>query len=190
MDESLAGQRATVIGLLIEPRAMLTKKGTMMLRATLEGVDGVSLDLIAFSEAYERCKESLIADAVVEVDVRVDLRGEQVQLIIEAVRGCAETEPTPAAPREERHAHIWLPHENTEDLAHRLYELLKAYPGDDRVWLHCTSPDGPKKLLPRLRVDADEHLASAARALVGPNAVRLEVVTRGGQSEREAFSAD
>ena len=86
VDESLAGQRVTMIGLLIEPRAMLTKKGTMMLRATLEGVDGVSLDLIAFSEAYERCKESLIADAVVEVDVRIDLRGEQVQLLIEAVR--------------------------------------------------------------------------------------------------------
>ena len=90
VDESLAGQRVTMIGLLIEPRAMLTKKGTMMLRATLEGVDGVSLDLIAFSEAYERCKESLIADAVVEVDVRIDLRGEQVQLLIEAVRPCAE----------------------------------------------------------------------------------------------------
>jgi DNA polymerase III subunit alpha len=191
VDETLAGQRVTIIGLLIEPRAMLTKKGTMMLRATLEGVDGVSLDLIAFSEAYERCKESLIADAVVEVDVRVDLRGEQVQLLIEAVRPCAEVvEPVNAVPREERHAHIWLPPENSDDLAHRLYELLKAYPGDDRVWLHCTSPDGPKKLLPRLRVDADEHFASAARALIGPNAVRLTVVTRGGPPELEAYSAD
>jgi hypothetical protein len=39
-------------------------------------------------------------------------------------------------------------------------------------------------------VDADEHFASAARALVGLNAVRLAVVTRGGPPELEAYSAD
>jgi len=158
----------------------------MMLRAMLEGVDGVSLDLIAFSEAYERCKGALIPDVVIEVDARVDFRGDQMQLIVEAVRQCADPAPVLDAPHEERFFHIWLPPEYEDELPHRLYELLKAFPGDDRVWLHCQG----KKLLPRLRVDADGSLTSAARALVGNNAVRLDVVTHASVPTLEAYSAD
>jgi len=186
IDEAMAGQRVTMIGLLIEPRAMLTKKGTMMLRAALEGVDGVSLDLIAFSEAYERCKGALVPDVVIEVDARVDFRGEQVQLIVEAVRQCADPAPVLDVPHEERAFHIWLPPAYEDELPHRLYELLRAFPGDDRVWLHCQG----KKLLPRLRVGADGSLIAAARALVGSNAVRLDVITHASAPTLEAFSAD
>ncbi len=191
VDEAMAGQRVTVIGLLIEPRAMLTKKGTMMLRATLEGVDGVNLDLIAFSEAYERCRENLIADAVIEVDARIDFRGEQLQLIVEAVRICADAEPEIALPREERRIQIWLPPTTDDHLSHQLYELCKAYPGDDLLYLHCQESDGQwKKLLPRMRVDADEGLAAAARALVGAEAVRTDVVVFMPERAYEPFSAD
>ncbi len=191
IDEAMAGQRATLIGLLIEPRAMLTKKGTMMLRATLEGVDGVSLDLIAFSEAYERCKEALIADTVVEVDVRVDLRGEQVQLLVEAVRPCADPDPTASEPQIERRVHISLAVGSSDDLHSRLHDLLRAYPGSDVVLIHCQTQAGRCVLRPMfLRVDGDASLQAAVRGLIGRDAVRLETVTLARPSDYEQFSAD
>ncbi len=191
IDEAMAGQRATLIGLLIEPRAMLTKKGTMMLRATLEGVDGVSLDLIAFSEAYERCKEALIADTVVEVDVRVDLRGEQVQLLVEAVRPCADPDPIVSEPQIERRVHISLAVGSSDDLHSRLHDLLRAYPGSDVVLIHCQTPAGRRVLRPMfLRVDGDANLQAAVRGLIGRDAVRFETVTLARPSDYEQFSAD
>lgn len=191
VDEAMAGQRVTLIGLLIEPRAMLTKKGTMMLRATLEGVDGVSLDLIAFSEAYERCKELLIADSVIEVDARVDFRGEQVQLLLEAVRPCAEPTPVEHLAREERRLHLSLPADAHDDLHGRLHDLLKAYPGSDVILLHCETPVGRKVLRPMfLRIDGDASLVAAVRALLGPEAVRVEVVAVPTVAEYEPYSAD
>jgi hypothetical protein len=170
---------------------MLTKKGTMMLRAALEGVDGVSLDLIAFSEAYERCKDALVPDVVIEVDVRVDLRGEQVQLLVEAVRQCADPEPAVDAPRIERRFHIALSIENTGDMHSRLHDLLRAYPGSDVVLIHCQTPTGWRVLRPMfLRVDGDEGLQTAVRALIGRDAVRVETVTIARSAEYEQFSAD
>jgi len=191
IDEAMAGQRATLIGLLIEPRPMLTKKGTMMLRATLEGVDGVSLDLIAFSEAYERCKEALIADTVVEVDVRIDLRGEQVQLLVEAVRPCADVEPMTSEPQIERRVHISLASGSSDDMHGRLHDLLRAYPGGDVVLIHCQTAAGRRVLRPMfLRVDGDASLQAAVRALIGRDAVRVEAITLARPADYEQFSAD
>ena len=190
IEESSAGQRLTVVGLLIEPRAMLTKKGTMMLRATLEGVDGVTLDVIAFSEAYERCREHLVADSVIEVDARVDVRGEQVQLLVEAVRPCAPLEPLDTAPRERRRLHIWLSAGCTDEVAGRLLDLLKAYPGGDEAYMHCRMTSGAAVLRPRQRVDADENLAAAVRALIGAQSARIEIATIPAEAVYESYSAD
>ncbi len=192
IDEGMGGQKATVVGLLIEPRAMLTKKGTMMLRATLEGVDGVSLDLIAFSEAYERCREALVADRVLEVDVRVDLRGEQVQLIVEAVRQCVEPEPEARlVVRETRRLHIMLPPRPPDEFSVRLLDLLNAYPGSDEFLLHCAWPSRKRILRPfRMRVGVDANLTAAVRALVGADKVHVETVQSRAPQEYEAFSAD
>lgn len=191
IDDAMAGQRVTVIGLLIEPRAMLTKKGTTMLRATLEGVDGVSLDLIAFSEAYERCKDALMADVVIEVDARVDFRGEQVQLIVEVARPCLAPETGAETPRVERRVHLLLAPDATDDLYSRLHDLLRAYPGGDVVLLHCLTPAGRRVLRPMfLRVDGDESLRAAVRGLIGSEAVRVETVTVVPPPAYEQFSAD
>jgi DNA polymerase-3 subunit alpha len=191
IDESMAGQRLTVVGLLLEPRPMLTKKGTMMLRAVLEGVDAISLDLIAFSEAYERCKEFCVADAVVEVDVRVDLRGEQVQLLVEEMRPCAEPEPVASAPTEERRLHLWLPARDDLELHGKVHDMLRAYPGNDAIYLHCDTPRGRRVLHPaRLRVDAETSLVSALGALMGADAVRVEIVTRAHADDVAMYSAD
>jgi DNA polymerase III alpha subunit len=191
IDESMAGQRATVIGMLVEPRPMLTKKGTMMLRAALEGVDAITLDLIAFSEAYERCKEICVADAVVEVDVRFDLRGEQVQLLVEGMRRCAEPEPVIAVPTEVRRLHLRVPISDDLALHGRAQELLWAYPGNDEIRIHCTGGDGKEKhLLSRRRVDAHETLLDALRELIGHDAVSVQIVTTTPVDEYAAYSAD
>ena len=191
IDEEMAGQRITVVGLLVEPRAMLTKKGTMMLRGAIEGVDGVTLDLIAFSEAYERSREALIGDTVVEVDARVDVRGEKVQLLVENVRPCAESEPVSTEPTITRRVHIWLRTQCSDDLGVQIFDLVRAYPGSDEIWLHFVLPGGNKILRPdNLRVDGDQSLCAALKTLAGPNAVRVETVTETRETAYEQYSAD
>jgi DNA polymerase-3 subunit alpha len=191
IDESMAGQRVTVIGMLLEPRPMLTKKGTMMLRATLEGVDAISLDLIAFSEAYERCKDFCVADTVVEVDVRLDQRGEQMQLLAEDMRPCADPEPVVETPIEFRRLHLWVPARDDLDLHGRVQEFLWAFPGSDEIRIHCQRRDGREAvLLSRRRVDVEETLLTSLRSLLGPEAVRVEIASRGSMDDFTAFSAD
>jgi len=177
--EETVGQKVTVVGLLVDPRPTLTKKGTMMLRAALEGADGVTMDVIAFSEAYERSKEALIADTPVELEVRVDQRGEQIQLLIENAKVCIVTVmPEERAPQPVRRLHVRLPLAAADDdRAPRLHDLLRENRGDDEVYLHCEgeSEDGLYLVLKpmHLRVEAGPELLADLLTLLGPAAARV-----------------
>lgn len=189
--EELVGQKITVVGLLVDPRPMLTKKGTMMLRATLEGLDGVTCDIIAFSEAYERCKEHFAPDVPLELDVRVDQRGEQIQMIVEGARTIAPTvEEETRAPRAARRLHLWFGRDCTDDLLIRVRELLTAYPGDDELLLHRDTARGVRVLRPLfLKVDAEPGLVAALANLCSVDAVRVEQL-RAAPLPLEEVSAD
>ena len=191
IDEAMAGQRVTLVGMLIEPRPMPTKKGTMMLRALLEGVDGITIELIAFSEAYERCKAVFVADAVIEVAARVDVRGEQVQLIVERARACAEPEPVTTAPAESRRLHLWVPARDDVQFHGHVVDLLNAYPGDDEVHIHFTKADGTARPYhSRRRVDAEQSLLAALRSLIGADAARVEIVPPPTHDASMAYGTD
>ncbi len=190
IDETFAGQKVTVVGLLLDPRPMLTKKGTMMLRAMLEGVDGASSEVIAFSESYERNRENLIPDTPLELDVRVDQRGEQVQLLIEAVRLCVVEELQPATLQVRQRLHLRFGRECSDDLLVQVRDLLTGYQGNDEVILHRETDDGVRVLRPmRLRVEADRSLAATLGGLIGRGAVCIETVNAATLA-LDAISAD
>jgi len=179
VSEEMAGQKITVVGLLVDPRATLTKKGTMMMRASLEGGDGVTMDVIAFSEAYERCKESLIADTPLELEVRIEQRGEQIQMLIENAKICVVVTPEERVPRPVRRLHVRLPLVAADDdRAPRVHDTLREYPGEDEIYLHCLREDGEVTVLHpvRLRADAGPELLADLRALLGPNAARVVTI--------------
>ena len=194
--EETVGQKITVVGLLVDPRPTLTKKGTMMLRAALEGADGVTMDVIAFSEAYERSKEALIADTPVELEVRVDQRGEQIQLLVENAKVCVVVTPEAAsAPRPVRRLHVRLPLAAADDdRAPRLHDLLREHRGEDEVYLHCAGEDGVYLVLKpmHLRVEAGPELLADLHNLLGLAAARIitQMPAPAALPNYEAVSAD
>jgi len=168
----------------------------MMLRAALEGADGVTMDVIAFSEAYERSKEALIADTPVELEVRVDQRGEQIQLLVENAKVCVVVTPEAAsAPRPVRRLHVRLPLAAADDdRAPRLHDLLREHRGEDEVYLHCAGEDGVYLVLKpmHLRVEAGPELLADLHNLLGLAAARIitQMPAPAALPNYEAVSAD
>ena len=193
--EEMAGQKITAVGLLSDIRPMLTKKGTMMMRAVLEGGDGASIEVIAFSEAYERCKQHLIADTPLEIEVRIEQRGESLQLIVESAKPCVVTAPEASSPpRPLRQLHVRLPLDRADDLAIRVRELFALYTGGDEVYVHIVGGERATVLRPvRLRIEAGREIVADLRALLGPAAARVVTVVALAPvplPEYEAMSAD
>ncbi|MFP3897337.1 MAG: DNA polymerase III subunit alpha [Anaerolineales bacterium] len=84
IDPSMEGARIKVAGLLDAVRTITTKKGDPMAFAQLEDLSA-SMDLIIFPRTYELTREKLEEDAVLLVEARIDVRDEELQLIVEEV---------------------------------------------------------------------------------------------------------
>ncbi len=160
VSKEMVGHQVQVIGMLTGTRVLTTKKKQNMLVAKLEDLTG-SIDFVAFPESYERHRELLNDDAIVEVSGKLDERNDNLQLVCESVRGYSpvlETSPNeeqavesqriadesewgpgPERPQELR---VTLP--TTPDLEadiermQALYKALRRYPGSDRVTLQMS----------------------------------------------------
>ncbi len=160
VSKEMVGHQVQVIGMLTGTRVLTTKKKQNMLVAKLEDLTG-SIDFVAFPESYERHRELLNDDAIVEVSGKLDERNDNLQLVCESVRGYSpvlETSPNeeqavesqriadesewgpgPERPQELR---VTLP--TTPDLdadierMQALYKALRRYPGSDRVTLQMS----------------------------------------------------
>jgi hypothetical protein len=156
--KELVGQQVRIVGMLSGTKVLTTKKKQSMLVAKLEDLTG-SLDFVAFPESYEKFRELLRDDAIVEVAGKLDERNESLQLICDAVRpydpageAGAETPDDPRdgddarapAPEQERTQELRILVPTTADMEadiermHRLYDVLKLYPGSDRITLQVS----------------------------------------------------
>ncbi len=157
LSREMLGQTVRTIGMLTASRVLTTKKKDAMLVAKLEDLTG-KMDFVVFPKVYEAHRELLKDDAILEVEGKLDERGDSLQLVCESVRPYsanpeeeARDEPAPeetpaqAGDGEARDANkvfevrIMLP--TTEDVdadierMQMLYELLSSsrYRGEDRV---------------------------------------------------------
>ncbi|MDQ3856579.1 MAG: OB-fold nucleic acid binding domain-containing protein, partial [Chloroflexota bacterium] len=152
------GQLVNVIGMLTNTRVLTTKKKQSMLVGKLEDLTG-SVDFVAFPEAYERHRELLSDDAILQITGKLDERNDSLQLICESARQYTAGEDEPAEELEEAREveeepspDVWQREEEksyelrillpvTEDpdadieVMRELERVLRAYPGDERVTL-------------------------------------------------------
>jgi DNA polymerase-3 subunit alpha len=82
LNEESVGQKVTVGGLLRNVRTVPTKKKDMMATATLEDLTG-AIEIVVFPRTYEKTKELWVADALVVVSGKLDVRDERFQVIVE-----------------------------------------------------------------------------------------------------------
>lgn len=162
VSKEMVGQPVRVIGMLTGTKVLTTRKKQSMLVSKLEDLTG-SIDLVVFPECYEKHRELLQDDAILEVSGKVDERNDNLQIICDAARpySLEEKDDTRGeAAAEAPQTEEMSPAETWQRDSGKLYEL------------RITLPTGQD-------ADADiarmQRLERALRAFPGSDKVRLQL---------------
>ncbi len=190
-----AGERHTVIGMVVAATPSFTRMNKPFVTATIEDISG-TLEVIAWSEVYEKDKELWQEGTMVRVEGKIKERDGRAQLYCDtAIRYRPPAKPAPiidtAVPEEGDIARIDIPpaklprlviniHQSDDavrdkERLHQIIDTLKAFPGNETVGLCINSPDSITNLtLPDITVDYCEDLYNRLTALLGEAAVIRE----------------
>lgn len=84
IDVNWNGKQVRLAGMISTLRTLTTKKGDPMAFATLEDLDG-KIDLVLFPRTWQACREDVTVDQVMLVTGKVQVKGEDVNLIVDRV---------------------------------------------------------------------------------------------------------
>ncbi|MBR3397998.1 MAG: DNA polymerase III subunit alpha [Lachnospiraceae bacterium] len=130
--------RVTVGGIVTEKTIKYTKNNDIMAFITVEDLVG-TVEVIVFPKTYERFASRLEPDSKVFVEGRVSVEEDRpAKLILEAASPLK-------APSEE----VWLQFSDKEEYYRRnpeTEELIRAYPGDNRVVIYLRKEKAVKRL--------------------------------------------
>jgi DNA polymerase III subunit alpha len=155
--EELVGQTVVTAGTITSVRQMFTKDKRPFVSAVLEDFGG-SIEVMAWTEVYERTKNLWQEGNNLIVKGRVKARGERVQLTCLSASlyqpgGAEESPDMPAQPQAapiRRRLQIRITtSENTGADVERLKQIvdtLKQFPGEDKVSLAILGSEGVTKL--------------------------------------------
>jgi len=169
-DEMRGGTMGWFAGILSDVQRKATKKGTMMVVAQLEDLEG-SIEVVLFPAVYEKYRDLIAEDEIVRVRARFESEDRGRKLLVQEVQRFDGDEFS-AAPGK-----VIV---ETEEAAfmngrvERLKEILARYPGKDAFELHLKGSDSTKTW----------KLGSVDRFSNGLHAELMEVF--GGQAVREA----
>ncbi len=130
-DRAIADKSYTALGMVSGVRTIITKKGRPMAFGTYEDTEG-SIELVVFSDAWEKYGPMLEEDAIVAIEGKVDLSRGEPKLIVDRV---FEPEELREASLSELHIRLTEDYENEEEL-YGLRALLCDHAGSSSVYLH------------------------------------------------------
>jgi DNA polymerase-3 subunit alpha len=155
------GAEVRLAGILMEVRAITTRAGKRMAALLLEDLTG-RIECTVFPETYEALRELLVADEVVVVSGRIEIRDDRgLKLLLSEAKRFEEAS---VAYRPVLHIEI-----RAEELSARqlegVDEVLRSHPGDAEVYLHIVKPDHSRLAMRsrRFRVREEEEVAAALR---------------------------
>jgi DNA polymerase-3 subunit alpha len=156
--ESLANDRGcTLVGILHEVREIRTRAGRPMAFALLEDLAG-SIELVIFSDVYERCRSLCATGRTVAVTGKVDLTRGDAKVKVDDM-----LEPKDLARRPSRAVHVRLRDDiGGEEGLHRLREYLLDHRGTCGVFFHLGADGGEVVVRASAQIqvsDADDVLA-------------------------------
>ncbi|HEX6845073.1 MAG TPA: DNA polymerase III subunit alpha [Actinomycetota bacterium] len=167
------GDLVTVGGIIGAFARKYTKRGEPYAQFRLEGLAG-GVEVVAFPSVYEAVPELMEPDRIVLVTGRIDLRGRELQIRASEVK---EPDLGAVAARVVTETLVVdLPATAcTPAVLDKLKEVLGAHPGATAVRLRFLSSQGATPLsLGAFKVEANGRLLGELRALLGPDAARLE----------------
>jgi DNA polymerase-3 subunit alpha len=151
-------------GLLVEVKSHTDRNGRPMAFAGLEDLDG-AMDLVVFPEAYERCRDALVPDAVIVIQGRMSDRNGRSSVQVEQVLPVEKAREALADG-----VNVSLPRDAaTPGRLEDLKRLLEQYPGDCSLYLHLQQAEKPFAVIRarRVAVSPSEALFTQIQALLG-----------------------
>jgi DNA polymerase-3 subunit alpha len=153
----------TLIGMLKEVKEITTRNGRRMAFATLEDHDG-SVELILFSDLFEKSRSLLAGERVVAVVGKVDRSRGDPKLKVERLLA-----PEDLAPKPPRAIHVRFARTGASEQEFlRLRDLMVGKPGDCAVYFHIQGErEGGEiviKASPQLALSAEEDILWQVRS--------------------------
>ncbi len=161
--EQASGERPyTLIGILKELREITTRTGRRMAFAQLEDLSGV-IELVIFSDLFEKSRELLVEDRVVAVCGRIDRSRGEAKLKVERL-----IEPELLEARTARTIHVRFASDGaSEEEFLRLRDFIVGRPGDCSVCFHVkrngASGEVVIKASPHISLSASDTVISEVR---------------------------
>lgn len=168
-----------IAGLITQTKTVTTKKGELMMFATIEDLSG-NQEVIIFPETLQATKEVWQSDEIVIGLGLVSHRNGEIKVIIQkalAVHDVNDIENTltklgalmPATNPLSVDMVINLPTETSAMIMNELKKLLNRFPGNSRVIFKLITPDGTKQVTTPHRVINSSELDSAINKLINSN---------------------
>jgi len=169
-EEMRGGTFGWFAGILSNVERKATKKGTMMVIAQLEDLDG-SIEAVLFPAVYEKYRDLIAEDEIVRVRARFESEDRGRKLLVQEVQRFdgGEFSAAPGKVIVETEATAFR-----NGRIERLKEILARYPGKDTLELHLVGPESTKVW----------KCGNVDRFSNGLHAELMEVF--GGQAVREA----
>jgi DNA polymerase-3 subunit alpha len=190
IDETMAGQKVTVAGMVNHVRQITTKKGAPMAFAQIEDLQG-TVEVVIFPRLWEETRELWEPERILVVRGKVSLRGRDPSIIVDsatneiaAARPMEGIEPSPP-PKGPVHLHVTVPRsQDLEQVIQRLgkvYDLLQRYPGEDRFSLYVEN-GSQGRIQISFPNDTTNHcleLEQELRAMLGAGTIQVEPIENG-----------
>jgi DNA polymerase-3 subunit alpha len=140
------GQTFLFGGVVTSFRIVSTKKdNSLMAFGKIEDSTG-SIDFVVFPRTYKEYGQLLTQDAVVLIKAKVDIRDEEVQLMVEKIS--APDQATEEATQTINADHeIFIPRKTTKETLAELGKVLKGSPGDETVVILIPNGSQPQRML-------------------------------------------
>ena len=177
LESYAVGDRVRLVAMVIDIRRITTRKGASMAIVTMEDLGG-TMEAVCFPETFDRVKEDLATDAIIEVAGKVDRRNDEVQIIVDAV--------SRDLPHHEAETHTLEPKVTVRlpgsvdvwadiSLMQRIDEVLRDHAGNHEVELQLPRGNHLVRMRSRSRrVEWSEELKSELEAVLGTDTIELE----------------
>jgi len=173
VDETVA-----VTGMVVSIRQAYTREQRPFIVASIEDLDA-SIEVIAWPRLYESTQGLWQEGNILTIKGIVKVRDGEVQL------NCQEVTPLPARQevlKEPQHRHVMIDINQSDDAEkdieclHKIMDILKGYPGQDRVSLAVVSEYEMTNLeIPEITINYCPELARELSKIVGESRFRLEL---------------
>jgi DNA polymerase-3 subunit alpha len=151
-----------VIGILKEIKEITTRTARRMAFAQLEDFRG-SVELVLFSDVYEKSRQRLVADSVAVVRGRIDNSRGDPKLLVESL-----LDPDELKERTARAVHLrFVSSGINEEQFLRLRDFLVGRPGDCGVFFHIRGNGGSEDIVikasPHISLSAEDRILAEVR---------------------------